>query len=431
MAEMKVGYKQTEIGIIPADWDIKPIGACIWNMRGGAPLKPSDFQKSGIKVLPKGAICKGGVIKLKDEDTQFCSLSYFNKHTSNQVDSRYTIVVLRDLVPSGPTIGTVVRNQYEKPFLLAQGVYGFLVDDQFLHDGYLIQLSNSTEYRRIMQSIMVGSTQVHITNGAFKNVHIPLPKPEEQRQIAAALSDVDGLIEALSQLIAKKRDMKTAAMQQLLTGKKRLPGFDGEWEELTLGDVCSEINDGTHHTPTYVPEGVPFYSVENVTANDFVNVKYITQEEHNLLIKRCRPETGDILLTRIGSIGDTRLIDWDVDASIYVSLALLKTNQKAESAYVYEYTKSSFFIKDIEARSLLNATPKKINMGDIKGVPIKCPKSRDEQLTIAKILSDMRAEIEALEQRLAKARSLKTGMMQELLTGRTRLIKTNKKQEAA
>lgn len=402
MAEMKAGYKQTDIGVIPEDWDVNLI-------------------------------------------KNICQIKTGDKNTQDRVDSgTYPFFVRSQNVErinsysfDGEAVLTAGDGETGKIFHYINGkfdfhqrVYKMSHFNKRIDGFYFYKYFSNNFYTRIM-SMTAKSSVDSVRMEMIANMQILLPKLEEQKQIAVALSDVDGLIESLEKLIAKKRDMKTAAMQQLLTGKKRLPGFDGEWEELTLGDVCSEINDGTHYTPTYVPEGVPFYSVENVTANDFVKVKYITQEEHNLLIKRCRPETGDILLTRIGSIGDTRLIDWDVDASIYVSLALLKTNQKAESAYVYEYTKSSFFIKDIEVRSLLNATPKKINMGDIKGVPIKCPKSRDEQFTIAKILSDMRAEIDSLEQRLDKAHNLKTGMMQELLTGKTRLIKTNKNQEAA
>src|SRR4029079_12914437 len=97
-------------------------------------------------------------------------------------------------------------------------------------------------------------------------------------------------------------------------------------------------------TPRYVPRGIPFYSVENVTANDFSNPKFISEFEHAMLIERCKPERGDILMTRIGSRGDTKLLDWDVNASIYVSLALLKPSERIHSEYLYCYSKSKAFI---------------------------------------------------------------------------------------
>ena len=255
---------------------------------------------------------------------------------------------------------------------------------------------------------------------------VAYPPLAEQRAIAEALSDVDGLLAALEALITKKRAIKQATMQQLLTGKTRLPGFsEGEdWGALELQELCTHIVDGTHFTPKYVPDGIPFYSVENVTADDFTDVKYISESEHNLLIRRCNPQRGDILLTRIGSLGDTKLIDWDVNASIYVSLALLKLGKCADPEYIYHYTKSFQFTWEVESRSLVNAIPKKINMGDIGAIPIRVPPTESEQRAIATILSDMDAEIAALERRRDKTHAVKQGMMQQLLTGRVRLIES-------
>ena len=240
------------------------------------------------------------------------------------------------------------------------------------------------------------------------------------------MSDVDELIGALDKLVAKKRAIKKAAMQQLLTGKTRLPGFEGGWETKSLGELCASITDGTHFTPRYVADGVPFYSVENVTGGNFNNPKFISVEEHSRLIKRCKPEKDNILLTRIGALGDTKLIDWDIDASIYVSLALLKMKGNVDARYLYCYTKSRQFVEDLEARSLVNASPKKINMGDIGSVPVPAPQVA-EQRAIAAVLSDMDAEIAALERRRDKTKAIKQGMMQALLTGRIRLVKPGAK----
>lgn len=196
-----------------------------------------------------------------------------------------------------------------------------------------------------------------------------------------------------------------------------------DWDAFTLSQVCRSISDGTHFTPQYVSTGVPFYSVENVTRNDFADTKFISEEEHERLIKRCKPERGDILMTRItaGKIGDTRIIDWDVDASIYVSLALLKPGEKTTPAFLYSYTKSLAFVREIEKRALLNATPKKINMGEIGRVLLPVPQSIEEQRRIAAALSDADALIAALEGMIAKKRDLKQAAMQHLLTGKTRL----------
>ena len=172
--DLKPGYKLTEVGVIPEDWDVVLIGTIVTEFRGGAPLKPSDFTKSGIKVLPKGGVSRTGWLKIDDSDLQYCSTEYAMNHWRNQVDETFTIVVLRDLVPSGPSIGLMVQIRGRESFVLAQGVYGFKVN-QAAVPAYLVQLSNTWWYRKLANSIMVGSTQVHITNTALKLAQIPLP----------------------------------------------------------------------------------------------------------------------------------------------------------------------------------------------------------------------------------------------------------------
>ena len=245
--QLRRGYKQTDAGIIPTEWDAVPLSKLIIEFRGGAPLKPSDFTSTGIKVLPKGGVGRTGWLEIEDHELQFCSQNYATSHRSNQVDQNFTIVVLRDLVPSGPSIGLIVQIKEDETYVLAQGVYGFRVN-QSVEPRYLVHLSNTYWYRQLMKSIMVGSTQVHVTNAAFKSLIIPLPSPREQLAIAGALGDVDALIEELDRLIAKKRYLKQAAMQQLLTGRTRLLGFSGEWDDLLVNDVI--VNSFCGPSPT-------------------------------------------------------------------------------------------------------------------------------------------------------------------------------------
>ncbi len=221
-------------------------------------------------------------------------------------------------------------------------------------------------------------------------------------------------------------------MELKLGYKQSLLGIVPEdWDVMTLSDVCHSICDGTHFTPRYVSQGIPFYSVENITANDFENTKYISEKEHATLIKRCKPERGDILMTRItaGVVGDTRLIDWDVNASIYVSLALLKPNNRIESEYLYRYSRSPVFIRETEKRALTNATPKKINMQEIGAIPIPVPRSVVEQRAIATALGDVDALLNGLARLITKKRDLKHAAIQQLLTGKTRLPGFNGKWE--
>ena len=127
--ELREGYKNTEVGVIPVDWEIIQLSDIITEFRGGAPLKPRDFVKTGIKVIPKGGIGRTGWLQVGIDDYQYCSKEFANAHRNNQVDESYTLVVLRDLVPSGPSIGLTVQIREVDSFILAQGVYGFKVNE--------------------------------------------------------------------------------------------------------------------------------------------------------------------------------------------------------------------------------------------------------------------------------------------------------------
>lgn len=192
-----------------------------------------------------------------------------------------------------------------------------------------------------------------------------------------------------------------------------------DWSVRSLGEIAT-IKDGTHQTPKYQASGVPFYSVEHVTSGDFENTKFISEQEHQFLTRSFQIEKGDILMTRIGSIGECKLIDWDVRASFYVSLALLKI-KGASAEYIAQYSNSSTFKREIELHSLQHATPKKINLGPISDVKIALPQTEAEQSAIALALSDVDALLANLNQVIAKKRDLRQATMQELLTGKTRL----------
>jgi len=192
-----------------------------------------------------------------------------------------------------------------------------------------------------------------------------------------------------------------------------------EWTVTRLGLVAT-IKDGTHQTPRYVPMGVPFYSVEHVTSDDFVNTKFISEEEHRFLTRSFRIERGDILMTRIGSVGECRLVDWDVNASFYVSLALLKINKVVHAPFIVHYSCTRAFKTEIEKRSLPLATPKKINLGPISDILLTLPCAA-EQHAIATALTDVDALLDGLDRLIFKKRDLKQAAMQQLLTGRMRL----------
>jgi type I restriction enzyme S subunit len=268
-----------------------------------------------------------------------------------------------------------------------------------------------------------GAVRANIGQASLGRVLAPVPEAGEQRAIAEALSDVDALLTGLDRLIAKKRDLKQAAMQQLLTGQTRLPGFQGEWETTTLRDVvATPITDGPHLTPRFLPTGVPFLSVNNLVHNrlDFNALRFISTADHMEFSKKCKPRRGDILFGKAASVGMVALIETDMELNIWSPLALIRVGGKMHERFVFYALQASAVGRQIKL--LTNSSSQgNISMGDLGMLRIPLP-SRPEQGAIAAVLSDMDTELTALDARRDKTRSLKQAMMQELLTGRTRLV---------
>ena len=389
---MKNGYKQTEIGFIPEDWNC---ATAKYLMRIETGSRNTEHKTDAGKY-------------------PFFVRSQKIEHIDTYHYDCEAVLTAGDGVGTGK-----VFHHYIGKFDAHQRVY--VMSDFKGITGRFFYNYFSENFGNEVSKYTAKSSVDSVRRDMIAEMLIPTPPIPEQERIAEALSDVDSMISSLEKLIAKKKAVKQGAMQELLTGKKRLPGFTGEWYETTIGEHCC-VFDGTHQTPKYTLTGIPFYSVENVTANDFVNTKFITTEEHEQLSSKCKIEKGDILMTRIGSIGDCKYIDWDVNASFYVSLALIKCKETINAQFLSFYSTSSYFKKEIKIRSLLTAIPQKINLGPISEIRLNIPSDIKEQEAIASILSDMDNEIEALEQKLAKTRQIKQGMMQQLLTGKIRLV---------
>ena len=396
--ELKPRYKETEVGVIPEDWEVQKLGSIATFLDGmRRPVKSSDRARMKGSIPYYGA---SGVVDYVDDYIFDEELVLLGEDGEN--------ILSRNLPLAFRISGKTWVNNHAHVIRPNSGI----------SIGFLTEYLDSLNY----ESLNSGTAQPKLNKQRCLQIPVALPSSsDEQHAIATALSDADALLDGLDRLIAKKRDLKKAVMQQLLTDKTRLPGFEGEWELKTLGEIAT-IKDGTHQTPKYVASGVPFYSVEHVTSGDFSNTKFISIEEHRFLSQSFKIEKSDILMTRIGSIGDCKLIDWDVEASFYVSLALLKIRSDASSAFIAHYSNSRAFKEEVKLHSLPSAVPKKINLGPISNVAIKIPPTLEEQVAIATVLTDMDADISAFEQRRNKTKDIKQAMMQELLTGKTRLV---------
>ena len=319
----------------------------------------------------------------------------------------------------------------EESFVLAQGVYGFKVNSARADARYLIQLSNTSWYRNLANSIMVGSTQVHITNTAFKRAVLPVPAITEQRTISTALSDVDALLSKLDALIAKKRDLKQAAMQQLLTGQTRLPGFSGEWEVKRLGDIGDCLRGVTYkgdsdiwpHDTAQTKRLLRSNNVQNAVVV-FEDMQFVNSERvssHQLLrpndILICMANGSKALVGKAGLFSLRDGYDYTFGAFMGCFRSNNATSNSSFVFYLFQTGRYRDYINNLLAGSSIN----NLSPGSIESLVFKVP-TLAEQTAIATVLSDMDAELSALEARRDKTRSLKQGMMQELLTGRIRLV---------
>ena len=281
-----------------------------------------------------------------------------------------------------------------------------------------------------IDKILSGSNYPAINSRDVKLIEIFCPPQiSEQRAIAKALSDVDGLLNALEALIAKKRAIKQATMQQLLTGKTRLPGFSGEWETKRLGEIGEISGAGVDKKVNSDEVSVRLVNYLDVYNKTFLYSKDLTHEVTAKLekVRHCAVEKGDVFFTPSSEvpndIGTSAVAMEDISDGVY-SYHVVRLRLKTDldiyfRAYIFN-TKE--FLDQASRQCEGSGTRYVISLPKFRSMTVRFPSSLGEQRAIASVLSDMDAEIAALERRRDKTRSIKQGMMQQLLTGRVRLL---------
>jgi type I restriction enzyme S subunit len=295
----------------------------------------------------------------------------------------------------------------------------------FIDSGFLLWWlrNHSREFLKTATSASHGSKRIS-TESLFSQP-IPVPPREEQEAIAEALSDVDALLASIDAAIEKKRNVKTATMQRLLTGEERLPGFEGEWEPRQLGGLL-DFQNGVNAGKEAYGRGIPFINVLEVVENTHIEVTDIPgrvdvpSETRN----KYSVQSGDILFNRTSEtreevgLASTYIGDEPVLFGGFVIRGRPVGNELNQAYAGYALRAPSVRKQIISSGQ--GAIRSNIGQQRLAKVEIPLP-SLDEQRAIAEVLSDMDAEIEAWETRRAKTEAVKTGMMQELLTGKTRL----------
>jgi type I restriction enzyme, S subunit len=242
-----------------------------------------------------------------------------------------------------------------------------------------------------------GSTMKHITKDRFENLSIVLPPLHIQKQIAAILEKADAARE--------KRRQANKLTEQFLQSAFLEMFRDGTHERAKLRDVCRIITDGTHITPKYLTQGVPFVSVKDVRSKriDFSDVKYISQEEHRFITKRCRPERGDILYTKVGAtFGNAVVVDVDIEFSIFVSLALLKPKFDIIDPTFLKYMMNTDFVKSQARQRVRGIAVPDLHLVEIKDFNIYLPSMHEQKkfLALAEKVESLRAKQRESEKEL-------------------------------
>ena len=404
------GYKWTELGIIPEDWEVKQISDFTTVVTGGTPsTQHTEYWGGDIRWMNSGELNLKFVYDVEGRITE----EGLHNSSTHVIPAECVLV---GLAGQGKTRGTAAYNLVS--LCTNQSIAAFLPTDKHSSLYLYYVIDNKYDYLRLLSSGDGG--RGGLNKQILGTINVVLPPIAEQRAIAEALSDVDGLIAALDKKIAKKRLLKQGAMWQLLTGKKRLPGFTDEWETIRLG-YWATMNSGgtpTSSVQEYYNGHIPFLSISDITeAGKYINKteKTITEKGLNNSSARMFP-AGTIMYAMYASLGKCSIANIELSCS----QAILGITPKCRINPEYLYYYLSFIEEDVRNMGQ-TGTQSNLSKQIVQGFMVKLPSDIKEQQAIATILSDMDKEITDLEAQRDKYRLLKSGMMQKLLTGQIRL----------
>lgn len=420
--ELRPGYTMTELGVLPEDWEVRPLFSIARIVGGGTP-------STAISAYWDGNISWFTPSEINDEK-KYVSTS--NKKISDDGLKKSSA----KLLPVGTILLTTRASIGLKAILLLpattnQGFQNLIINDDIDNEFIYYLL---TIFKKELLKQASGSTFLEISPRKLGGILLCLPKSlPEQHAIAAALSDVDALLDAQERLIAKKRNIKLAAMQQLLTGKTRLPGFQEPWIKKFFGEIFEFLPTNSYSRSQFVQRGcirnihygdilTKFSFIIDISKDKLPFINKILSEKN--YPQKCFLQNGDVVIANtaedstVGKAVEVINIDGKVLSGQHTFLCRPKI-RFAKGILGYLINSEKFhgqlaaYVTGIKVSS--------ISKTSLSGLFLEFPPSLDEQRAIAAVLSDMDAELAALEARRDKLRAVKQGMMRELLTGRTRL----------
>jgi type I restriction enzyme S subunit len=417
--EVKLGYKLTEAGVIPRDWEVRSIGQ-MFQLVNGVAFTPEQWKQSGTPI-----------IRIQNLNDPYATFNY----SQVPIAERNRVEPGDLLFAWSGTIGTSfgARIWAGPSGVLNQHIFKVHMDQQQITLPFSLLVFARVEEAIAKQAHGFKASFVHVKKSDLVKVSLPVPPLPEQRAIAAMLSDVDALLGGLNGLIAKKRDLKKAAMQQLLTGQTRLPGFHGKWECGNIASVIGALDAGVSVNSVEHDDGDGFDGMFILKTSAVAGGRFIPRECKRIaqkdLSRAClNPQKGMIIISRMNTpdlVGECGYVDRDYP-NLFVPDRLWMTRFKQDlqvSGLWLSYLLSTAALKRqiAAAATGTSGSMKNLSKQTFLQIPISLPSCR-EQSDIAAVLFDMDAEVAALEARRDKTRWLKQGMMQELLTGKTRVV---------
>ena len=405
------GYKKTEIGVIPEDWEVDKLENISYSIGDGIHSTPKYIKISKYYFI-NGNNIVNSKIKI-DSNTKCIDYEEYKKYLIN-LDNNTILLSING------TIGNVAIYNNENVILGKSAAYIKL--NQYVDVKYIYYQLQSNKVYDYYNKELTGSTIKNLSLKSIRNLSIPIPPLQEQKTIAKVLSDIDSLIENLDKLIQKKKLIKKGVMQELLTGKRRLPGFKGEWVRKKLGEI-SKFRRGSFPQPYNLDKwydnikGKPFIQVVDVQEN--LKVKKETKQKISKLAEKFSvlAKKDDIILTIQGSIGRGAILPYDA----YVDRTLLIFQSLDKDIDKYFFLLKIIELFEKEKKYATGGIIKSITKEKLKNFEISLPPTLEEQKAIAKILSDIDADIESLERKKEKYEKIKKGTMELLLSGKVRL----------
>ncbi|EOA2749642.1 restriction endonuclease subunit S [Enterococcus faecalis] len=411
------------------DWELCKLSGVIEKLSGGASIKPTDYLEDGIRTIPKGAVNATGIADLSG--SKYISEDFFEKNITSHVHTNNLVTSLRDLVPSAPNMGRIVRIEGdEEQFLMPQGVYKLELFEGMDGD-FLISFSNSDKYRKIISAEKNGSTQVHIRNGEFLNIDINLPSKYEQKKIGAFFKQLDNTITLHQRKLDQLKNLKNAYLQLMFVSngpenstvpKLRFANFTEEWELCGFFDTIEDTIDFRGRTPKklgldWSDNGYLALSALNVKhgyIDSNIDAHYGNQELYDKWMSGKELRKGQVLFTTEAPMGNVAQIP---DNTGYIlsqrTIAFETKKNRITDDFLAVLLGSPKIFNELSSLSS-GGTAKGISQKSLSQLRIQIPCSISEQKEIGIFFKQLNETITLHQNKLDQLKDLKKSYLQNM-----------------